>query len=218
MSDVLIKLFGMPRSGGNYLIWLLEHNYDVRILDGAGDGTGERDGFYNTSAEIGQHARILVLSKHPLVWLQSMYRYHFRSGTKMTKDSQTPEFAVWVKQWNPLARWAAMHYHWLGVDNDGCGKLFVQYLRLLKNPERVCDGVAFRLGFDKRSAPFIVPEHQMNTKHGETKRKFWAGRYSDHPYMKAYYGGGFRAAVERMLDPVLLRKLDYRNVPERGSA
>ena len=68
-------------------------------------------------------------------------------------------------------------------------------------------------GVSKRPSPFVTPTRQMNTSHGQAKDAFWGGRYTEHPFMRVYYGKGFRAVVTGMLDPLLLNELGYQPDP-----
>ena len=91
-----IALLGMFRSGTNYTRTLLETHYDVEV---AYNLLGWKHGLLPTFAPRSgmqlPDARPLVVVKHPLAFLRSVYRYHAETGCDMhTQADGWPDFAI----------------------------------------------------------------------------------------------------------------------------
>lgn len=234
-----IALLGMFRSGTNYTRTLLEAHYDVEV---AYNLLGWKHGLLPTFApRSGMNlpdAQPLVVVKHPLAFLRSVYRYHAETGCDMhTQAGSWPDFlrsrmvyasdhlacAPQYRFSNPVQMWNAViwnHVHYA----QGIGGMVLRYEDLLAAPEAHCARVAqhYRLKRRPGANTFTVPELQTN-RMGDRRRR--RERYvTDQPFTKRsfYQDGGYLADyspedlahVIDELDPDLLQALGY-GLPDR---
>lgn len=229
-----IALLGMFRSGTNYTRTLLEAHYDVEVVYNL---LGWKHGLLPTFAPRSRmslpDAPPLVVVKHPLAFLLSLYDYHAKTGCDMR--TQARDWAAFLRSRmvyasdhldsppqyrfsNPIQMWNTVIWNHVHYARD-TGGMVLRYEDLLQAPELHCAQVAQRYGLKRRpgARAFTVPEHQTNRMGDRPRRR---GRYVlDQPFAKKsfYQGGGYLAEyaaddlahVIGELDPDLLQTLGY---------
>jgi len=148
-------------------MWLLAANYDTQLL---GNATSWTHGPYNpdSGAEVN-----IVISKPPLMWVPSMYRYE---KSNLLKSLYIPDA---IKRWNTLYK---------GYMKD-CPKettFFLPYDALLKYPEDMMGLVAIELGLTQKEGRFKVAEGYMGKQMNETEKKFDVKHYTESSYLDWY--------------------------------
>jgi len=117
----MIAISGKERSGTTWLEMLLRHNY---INGGIDAKHKHRFTGVLRSAEI----MTLVISKHPLDWFYSYYKYIRKSGVSFRDFGD--------KSVNQIAIWSDFYFHWLDWSLSAEVK-FIRYIDLLADPEKV---------------------------------------------------------------------------------
>ena len=168
-----VKVYGIQRSGNNWLMWMLEANYRVKVM---GSNYGWTHGAYSDDKEV-EDALNIVISKHPIEWLPSMQRFHKKHHGltlgQFIRDSDS------IEQWNSL---------YLGhISNAEKYKArFVRYDDLLRDPETVLDNLIDG-AFQRKDRPFRSAENQhMSTRMKPTSREFDKNQYLEKHYLKKY--------------------------------
>jgi len=167
------KVYGIQRSGNNWLQWLLAANYRVKIM---GANFGWTHGPYSTDAELAGTLN-LVISKHPVEWLPSMHRFHkVHRGLTLAKFIRTADA---IEKWNSL-------YAGHVANAEAFGARFIRYDDLLADPEGVLEAtVAGDLA--RKDQPFRSADGQhMNTRMLPTSRKFDKNHYLKKVYLNHY--------------------------------
>lgn len=111
-----LKVYGLPRSGTNYVQQLLERNFRLRSLGSEGGGAWKH-GPVSTSSIV----PAVVVTKHPYTWLRSLRRWEIAHGrcaeaTSMLEFLDRPVTlpklsAAWGAE-RPAAIWNAAVRHW----------------------------------------------------------------------------------------------------------
>jgi len=191
-----VKQFGLHRSGTNYMRLLLGGNFQAEILINKG---GWKHGRYQVKEKLGKHVASVVVFKHPLSWLISMWKY----------EGKPCKFAHYVKRGLMIEHWNAMHRHWLDVKTGRSKMVFVNYEAMLASPEKVVKGVAKDLKLTakpKAKAHGYVYDHQLSRTGLQTNKPMKAGFYLKKKYMKAY-GDGLLEFVKEMIDDSVMKEL-----------
>lgn len=229
-----IALLGMFRSGTNYTRTLLESHYEVEV---AYNMLGWKHGLVPTFAPRSgmalPDAAPLVVVKHPLACLRSLFDYHLETGRNLcTQADNWPDFlrrrmvyATFQRACppqyrfsNPIQMWNAVvwnHVHYA----RGTDGLVLRYEDLLEAPEAQCDRVARHYCLPRKSGVkgFTLPERQTSRMSDRPRRR---EKYlTDQPFTKRdfYQTGGYlegysKADLEHVieeLDPDLLALLGY---------
>lgn len=239
LSRRRIALLGMFRSGTNYTRTLLETHYDVEVVYNL---LGWKHGLLPTFAPRSgltlPDASPLVVVKHPLAFLRSVYQYHAKTGcnmhiqagdwssflrSRMVYASDHVACAPQYRFSNPVQMWNAVvwnHVHYA----LGTGGMVMRYEDLLKEPEVLCAQVAQHYRLRRRSGTdtFTEPVQQINrmgdrprrrecyvTDQPFTKKSF----YRDEGYLADYAPEDLAHVIDE-LDPDLLETLGYA-LPDR---
>lgn len=218
-----IKIFGLQRSGTNWLTSLLRRNFrDVDVWVNKG---GWKHGYWRPS---NAKANILVVSKSPYAWLHSVYRYwgperklnigpdlrdvSFRDflGSRLVLEQQR-DVPFLYRAANPIQHWNNMHLHWLSIRGENVVQ--VQYEALLANIHKPLLQIMDRFNLDPISKDLKF-ENTMQTclPSGEDTRlsstNFDASHYHQAKFMEAY-DSELLAFVNQNLDPDVMKMLGY---------
>lgn len=156
-----IKIHGLQRSGTNYLAGLVDDNFqNVRSLSNVG---GWKHGHYCAPWVIGFEVHVLIVTKNPYAWLDSLYRYWSCSDVGEDLTGKTFEQFVTGKAVferaagtpyllhaaNPVRHWNDMNFHWLSVRANTKKVLAVPYEALLVDTDGVLGAVADDFGLKR---------------------------------------------------------------------
>lgn len=201
-----IALLGMFRSGTNYTRTLLEAHYDVEVVYNL---LGWKHGLLPTFAPRSHmtlpDAPPLVVVKHPLAFLRSLYRYQVETGCDVL--TQTQDWSDFLRHRlvyasdhvkcppqyrfsNPIQMWNAVVWNHVHYARD-TGGMVLRYEDLLSQPESHCAQVAQHYGLRRRSgsSAFTVPEHQANRMGDRSRRR--EDYVTDQLFTrKSFYQGG----------------------------
>lgn len=136
-----IKIFGLQRSGTNYISDLIKSNFqDVEVWQNRG---GWKHGFWRPT---NIKTNILVIHKSPYAWLHSVYRYwgqerklnigpdlrevsfHDFLGSRLVLEAQR-DVPFLYRAANPIQHWNNMTLHWMSIVGENV--LHIRYESLL---------------------------------------------------------------------------------------
>jgi len=167
------KVYGIQRSGNNWLQWMLAANYKVKIM---GSNYGWTHGPYSTDKEVADAVNF-VTSKHPIEWLPSMQRFH--------KVHHGLTIGQFIRRCDMIERWNSLYAGHL-ANAEKFGARFVRYDDLLRDPEAVLCGIVDG-AFPRKPQPFRSAENQhMSTTMTPTKKPFNKRQYLEKTYLKRY--------------------------------
>ena len=193
MAKPVIRVVGAPRSGTNYVRWLLRENYHVELAQGlhAHDLAG------------GETAAVLVV-KHPMAWAVSAYEWysqHPGDGRPMLLNPALVggNFRRWLLQSGALFYWNCMNAGWLAA-----GARAVRYEDVLADAPSALDA----LGFERKGGEFRRPLGHVSNSGDDTERRFDGRRaYYERDGWQEMYDARTRAHAELWLDAELLKAL-----------
>lgn len=169
--EIEAKIYGIERTGTNWLYLLMNSNYDVELH--AGNGVGRKHEAYYADKKIGREIHAIIISKHPLVWIPSIHRFRHRGSLFQCIGHES-------QIWNNLYK---KHVDLKLKDKK---KVFVKYEDLLRNPEKECSRIAKIIGCPRKTDEFYVPRKKMSKSNTETKDDFNKSYYLDHKYRGEY--------------------------------
>ena len=196
MRKPTIKVYGLPRSGNNWLIHMLQANWHIDFLG------SKRGGWTHGRVQVkriwgSEPDAVLTITKHPYSWLVSDWRYEGKC-----------RFPVYVTDKNPIARYNEMNWHWLDYWWDDAKTKHVRFEDLLASPESTLaefmDGVADR----RERGGFQAAKKKMNKHGSESTQSFDRSYYIKRKYM-TLYSEQLLATVNSWVDTDLLRRLGY---------
>ncbi len=192
------KIFGVQRTGNNWLTVLMRRNYDC-VLSGSAD-SGWKHGMYRVRKMIGRELNLLIIVKHPLCWLPSIWRYRGKQVDANFKRA--------IRNSSEIEFWNLMYRHWLDVQMLFGKRFIVRYEELLIDPQKTCDQAARALGFRRTPKPFYVPTRKMTTKNSEGDKKFHRQYYAKEKWRNAF-DADLLKDVERRVDWNVVERLGY---------
>ena len=159
---VNIKIFGLQRTGTNWLRALLQRNYKVDVMVNQG---GWKHGQISWFAQEWNY--IIVLTKHPAAWLVSLWGHmnrEYRGQDYFTAQSLAefirhpfiipgvtpPKPHKWrVRASNPIQHYNNTYYHWLSITPGPPYVSLIKYEELLAHPEEELDCLAHLMGLQR---------------------------------------------------------------------
>lgn len=159
-----IKIYGLQRSGTNWLTFLLNENFrDVNVLVNEG---GWKHGHYYAPWILKKEVHVVSIIKNPYSWLVSVYNYW---GPKREKnigpDLQGVEFSDFIRNRyigekqkglpflmrakNPVQHWNNMNIHWLSLSLKQKKSCFVTYETLIESLAPSLEMLCQNLGLKK---------------------------------------------------------------------
>lgn len=195
------KVYGIQRSGNNWLMWLLAANYFCEVL--GSKATGWTHGQMNVKEMYGKEPdAVFLIVRHPLAWLPSIWRYSGRDC----------EFAEFVKREDQIEKWNAAYTRWLNQASSFAAArfFFVRYEELLGNTETMLDSMCRRVAMVRKYPnSFKHAVGKMGKHMNETRREFDPTYYTRKRYINAY-SPALIANVMSRVDGDVLRRLGYR--------
>ena len=175
-----VKVYGIQRSGNNWLFWMLAANYAIKLL---GNKYGHTHSCFNPNS--GAEAN-LIISKHPVEWLPSMYRYENSTINKA-------QYLLTINKWNTL--YASYLSDTMSLSNVD----FIAYDNLLADPEKVLTPIAERYGLERKTDEFRVAKGHMGKQMNETERSFDPQHYLKKDYL-AWYEDAHLEIAQKLVD------------------
>lgn len=203
MSDVKkdLKMFGLKRTGTNWLLQLLGKNYYLNWFINNG---GWKHGRYRVKELLGRDMDCIVMVKDLYSWLVSMHRYRGMWGGG--------DFGEFVKDGQFVEHWNLMNRHWLETSKafpKPFKMVIVRYEDLLENPEKECGRIASEIGLTKKLKNFVVETHRMG-RNGKPEAQHFLRKpyYLRKKYMDGYTTGMINT-VKKLADKNLAKELGY---------
>lgn len=224
-----IKIFGLQRSGTNYLTDLINRNFkNTRVLVNIG---GWKHGTYCAPYVLGQEVDVVVLVKNPYSWLRSVYEYWGPNRKKnIGPDLRSVAFEQFVRSRavfeqqrgipflyraaNPIQYWNNMCFHWISVQMESKRCVMVSYETLLSNFDltmlRLTDifdlsPMSDSLEYTSSTKVFEPSEEEPNTSDEDFAKSDY---YTQRGYMR-YYSQDLIEFVNSQLDRDVMSKCGY---------
>jgi len=205
------KIFGIERSGTNWLYVLLKKNYHVDLLGKKG---GHKHYPYQVPEILGRDVNMIVASKHPLTWLPSVWRWYRQEKTTLSPhqpvssagDSLQEFLSVHSRQ--VIEKWNSLYRSHLETTPGDKQKAIVRYEALLADPVAECNKISSAFNLPRRKTPFYIPSKHMGTQNNETKRAFDAAWYLLRKF-RGLYSLGEIGRVRAMVDNSAALGLGY---------
>ena len=166
-----VKIYGLQRSGTNYMAHLLNTNFkNTKVLVNLG---GWKHGAYAAEWILGQKVPLLIVVKNPYAWLKSVHDYW---GPKREKnigpDLRNVAFEQFVRgrvtleqqkgvpylyrASNPVQYWNNMNFHWTSIqlENTDLKVCVMTYEAMLYSLEAVLLQISDALDLDPVSDDF----------------------------------------------------------------
>jgi len=161
-----IKIYGLQRSGTNYLSHLMNENFqNTKVLVNLG---GWKHGFYSVPWSVGKEVHVLIIVKSPYSWLVSMYKY-WGPNKKLNigPDLSGVSFDDFVRNRvyferqrdvpflfrcsNPVDHWNNMNFHWASIRMNQKKLCVIPYESLLTDPDKSIQETGSALGLKMKS-------------------------------------------------------------------
>jgi len=167
------KIYGLQRSGNNWMMWMLPANYRVEILGnkkaGWTHGPIDRKKWAKTPSVI------VLMVKHPISWLQSIYRFR-----------GVGSFDEYIQESNEIKTWNESNRRWLdAIAEIELPSVVVRYEDALAKPENTLMQIAKAGGLERKD-PYgeLRMQDKWMGKHGQpTRMNFDVNYYAQRKYM-----------------------------------
>ena len=198
-----LKMFGLKRTGTNWLLQLLGMNYHLKwfINDG-----GWKHGPYRVKELLGRHMDSVVLIKDIYSWLVSMHRYRGLWGKE--------DFGEFVQDAQFIDLWNLRNRDWLNTAATipkPFKMVIVRYEDLLADPVKECERIAGEIGLvrKRKVEKFFVQTRRMGRSgQPETKQFTRGGYYHKKKYMMNFTPKMIKT-VRGIVDKDLAKELGY---------
>jgi len=210
MAKEVLKIFGLPRTGTNYLTALIRENTDV--------WADQNKACWKHGAMSSKCTQLqsVVIVKHPLSWLVSYWRF-MRKHPELRWCKSFRHFIRWERpdghiegECLAIHMWSFAYGYWLRYREQGRVEI-VKYEDLLPHPEQVIGRLCDRLGIKVHEGKFVIPMTSMGP-HSKGWSRAQILEYYGEKRWKAEYTPDLMQLVYRTLDPLLLKDYGY----ERG--
>jgi len=179
-------------------MWLLAANFKVNVLG------NKKGGWTHGPMEVVQHIGhepdlVLLIVKHPLTWLPSIYRYRGKGAF--------PEYVASSKE---IELWNERYRGWLDASERLCKAHFaiIRYEEALEQKERLLEALCGCGGLLRKGGPWRFPQKHMGKHMSETNKPFRAEYYLGGKYMNTYPRRTLRE-VRKRVDQEILERLGY---------
>jgi hypothetical protein len=192
------KVYGIQRSGNNWLMWLLAANFRVNIL-------GNKAGWTHGPVEFSKIRgidHVFLVVKHPLCWLPSIYRFRGKGA-----------FGAYVEKSDEIEKWNTRYTDWLNAAAKLNGTHFqvCRYEDWLADPVGHLEDLWGAAGLERKDGPWKMAKSKMNKHMGFTGNPFDADYYLSRRFMNTYPKRIVRMVAKRV-DQDLLERLGYRRM------
>lgn len=218
-----VKIFGLPRSGTNFVTLTLQSNFtNVNVLVNVG---GWKHGYYCVPWILREETHVLIVVRDPYAWCFSMHRFlssHRVWGEVTSRDinefvqskasfgyePHAPflyKFRNWVEMWNEL------NGHWTSLYLNDRKLGLAPWEDFLTQPDSLlCDfGRHFGL---QRTGCLTIPEHEVSPS-GEnpelSEKLFNKSFFLKKEYLNSYSNSTLRF-INDNLDIRLMESFGYK--------
>lgn len=199
-----VSIRGCPRSGTHLAGWIVNEYFPGVEAD--------ESRRHRRWLETKDHRKMLVIVKHPVCWLDSLYRFVcIKHGGKkqIAVDNLMCQPAdnftnFYLENRSALSYWHYMNCHWLESDAD---YYVVNYETLLNYPTITVRSMGAQL-FTKMiyEKSIVLPEHEMSPR---TDKPVDLQDYKDRKWKDIYRLPVVGAEIEERLDPWLMTELGF---------
>lgn len=205
-----VKVYGLLRTGTNYMTRLLEINFDVFALQST-----ER-GWKHGPCEYSDSIRFVFLVKNPYSWIRSFWEWekiHLRTDARsleafMTQNITHPELR---RRWHadtPIDAWNLSLKSWLTLRDAG-NVAFVRYESLLTGFDRQLLEIQDRLSLKARLPSFRNLESRADDwKTPEPRKALKTDYYREEQFIKEFSDAELHIMRDR-LDPAVMNEFGY---------
>lgn len=225
-----IKMYGLQRSGTNYLTYLINNNFkNTKVLVNIG---GWKHGHYNLPEIVGRELDVAVITKNPYAWLWSVYDYwsppkKLNIGPDLT-DVTFEQFLhnkatferqrgvpYLIRAANPIQYWNNLNYHWSSIQMAKSKLCLITYESLLYNPHQMIlqimkgfelDPISEDLDFVDSKKTFVPSGESIKQSENDFSKLRY---YSNREYMQ-HYDPSTVQFVNEQLDKDLMQRLGYQ--------
>jgi len=191
MSKPVVKIYGLPRTGTNFLGVMIERNFGAQIA-------GSRKSGWKHGTYVDTGIPCVGLVKNPYSWLVSLWKWRTLANPIT--------FKAWLKKSSDPCHWGLMLNHWLDA-----GVQFVRFEDLIVNPDKSMEVVEAAIGLQRKGNALRVPKGYVNKSRREEKEKFNAEYYLNGEYMKRYNDEALRCFGER-IDVDMMARFGYKYI------
>lgn len=183
---MIIKQFGLQRSGTNYTKHLLVENYNVKVMTNSG---GWKHGYYRAKPIPTNEVDVIITIKNPYAWLVSVYNYfnpHPRNISLKEFIRREYKFEG-MRNKSPIIHWNTMNNHWCNLMLWNHKVVVVKYENLLIDAEKYCDIIATELNLKRTRIDFYDPKMEIMANALEhPDKKFNREYYIQKKYMDEF--------------------------------
>jgi len=191
-----LKIFGLRRTGTNYLSKLLNINYEVKMIGGL---AGWKHGKYRVKKLFGHEVDCIIISKNIYSWLTSLERRY-----KAWNFYKIEEMSDFIQMYN-LA-----YGDWLNIpkrlETKKC--FFVKYEDLIENSFLICERMSKELSFKRKTKEFINIEKVVKPREILGLKNFNKDYYINHKYMTKY-NQDIKNLIKKHIDIDIVKALNY---------
>lgn len=188
-----IKIYGLKRTGTNYIKALIEKNFDATIDDNKG---GWKHGPYIKNELQYKETDVIVMIKDPVAWLDSLRRY--------LKSQWSPDFFMKHYIWE----YNTMYMHWINIKLDSHKLIVIKYENLAYNTEDTLHMIAERLDLRQTLLPLNIIPGVIKSGGQITDIKFNKDYYINKQYIQ-HYSPHTIELIYKMLNPELKHRFGY---------
>jgi hypothetical protein len=236
-----VCVMGGFRAGTNYLRYLLEENYHVRVVydDYGWKHAGVPIRFRR---RIGAQFRspVISIAKDPFAYLVSLHTYYLKRGSNIDAETDwdaflRSPFVIYDRSRNrsplyhfgtPVQYWNFINWNLAFLPEVTFRSSMLTYEQVVADPEGELAAAARALGLKRRQTPFKLPDGYLKRLSDQSgrgsdskieDRKFDTSVILEKRHLDAY-SDAQRAFVCSQLDPRLLDRLGYRGAEYEQAA
>jgi hypothetical protein len=228
-----VAVMGAFRTGTNYVRFLLEQNFQCRILyDAYGWKHGGVPVVTRYSGLAYPSIPVVYVVKHPAAFITSLYDYFIDKNRNIAAPTDwasflreplvifdsKPEESSQMRFANPMQYWNFIYWNLSTLPAARFQSFGLRYETVLENPQGEIGRVAEALGLHRKSEGFSLPEGKlarMNDKQrfepqkAVTTETFNAVLYRNNSYLNRYADADLDV-LRAELDPQLMARFDYQ--------
>ena len=219
-----IKIHGLQRCGTNYLLYLINENFEKsKCLVNLG---GWKHGHYIAEWAVGHEVDVICITKTPYSWLVSVYDYwhniekdigpkirgvpfkdFVRNRLYCEKQGSVPYI---LRASNPVQHWNNMNYHWMSIRMQSKSLFVLRYESLISNTKSCLEAISEQFKI-KMKNEFRDSKNCFNPSNESPKLadvEWNRQKYQKEKYLEMYDQDTFDF-VNEQLDLDLMIKLNY---------
>jgi len=206
----VVKVYGLLRTGTNYMTKLMELNFDVFCL------ASTEEGWKHGACQYNEHFYYVFLVKNPYSWIVSFREWeqiHNRSDASSLTEFITDTVTqcqlndAWVLD-NPVSAWSESLRSWSKYQ-DRNNVIFVRYEDLLDSFDKQLGRIGNAFGFKRLDDKFRNLETRAdNWSTPKPRRNLSPDFYRNEEYMKLFSPGDLEI-MRKYLDRELVESYGY---------